>query len=69
MSDFNPETEAKGLLRTYGDRAKQIVLDRMLQAIREFDMAAARLWERVAVIIDQYLKHGWSDEPQAAVRI
>lgn len=69
MSDFNPETEAKGLLRTYGDRAKQIVLDRMLQAIRECDMAAARLWERVAVVLDQYLKHGWNDEAPPIVNI
>jgi hypothetical protein len=62
MTTFDPERQAKTLHRRYGGRARQVVLDFIVQAIRDLDMEAARFWERVAMVIDRYAERGLNDQ-------
>ena len=58
VSEYDVEGKALGLLRQHGTRAAQVVIELMLQAIREFDLATARVWEKVADAIDARLAAG-----------
>lgn len=58
MSEYDVEGKASGLLRQHGTRAAQVVIELMLQAIREFDLATARMWEKVADAIDARIAAG-----------
>jgi hypothetical protein len=62
MTTFDPERQAKTLHRRYGGRARQVVLDFIVLAIRDLDMEAARFWERVAMVIDRYAERGLNDQ-------
>ena len=69
MTIFDPERQAKNLHRRYGGRAGQVVLDFIVQAVRDLDMEAARFWERVASVIDRYAERGLNDQRNEDVLI
>lgn len=52
---MNAEDVAADLLRKHGVRAPQVVVDQMVLAIREANLASAFAWEEVAVALDRAL--------------
>lgn len=49
---------AEALVVAHGCRARQLVVDRMVAALRRHDLDAAKRWDRVGVIVDQRLGAG-----------
>lgn len=54
QQNIDVEAQARTMLRNHGIRAAKVVLDLIVQAVRDFDMETARVWERVAVEIDRH---------------
>jgi hypothetical protein len=43
---------AAALFQSHGPKARQIVVDRMIEAIRAFDMRTAHYWDDVGKAVD-----------------
>lgn len=54
----SPHQRASEIVQTYGVRARQAVVDLIVEAIRDCDMDAAHMWDRVGDIIDAGLDDG-----------
>lgn len=49
---------AEALVVAHGIGARQLVVDRMVAALRQHDLDTAKRWDRVGAIVDQRLAAG-----------
>ena len=49
------EHAARDLVSMHGRRARQVVVDEIVQAIRDSDMESAKAWDRVGQAVDKLI--------------
>lgn len=49
---LTPEHAARDLLSMHGRRARQIIVDEIVKAIRDADMDTAKTWDRIGQEVD-----------------